>query len=90
MPELRTSETMCPARSSAVSLFRRPGQGVRYNRAQVFAQGILPGMHARRPPGTKCPVFMCVVTAARGYMFGVLALWSPPERSPEAEFRSMF
>ena len=31
-------------------------------------------MHARRPPGAKCPVFARVVIAARGYIFGMLAL----------------
>ena len=73
MPELKTPETVCPAHSSAVSWFHRPGQGVRYDRAQISARGISSGTHARRPPGGKCPVFMPIVTAARGYVFSMSA-----------------
>ena len=69
-----TPETVCPVRFRAVSWFRRPGQGVRYNQAQVSAREIWSSTHTRRPPGAKCPVFMSVVTAVRCYVFGMPAL----------------
>ena len=70
--ELRTLETVYPARSSAESWFRHPGQGVRYDRVPVSARGSLSGTRARRPPRAKCPVCTRVGLAARGYLFGML------------------
>ena len=71
LPKLRKPETVCLARSRAVSWFC-PGQSVRYDRAQVSARGSLSGTHARRLPGAKCPICTRVGIAARGYLFGML------------------
>ena len=71
MPELRTPETVYPARWIAVPWYRRPGQGVLYDQAQISARGRCFCTHAHRPPGAKYIVFTRVVIAARGYLFSI-------------------